>query len=116
MISARKLAPIALLLACGTWGCQGRIARPGESKTVQGCLGNDGGNYTLTDDYGRVYQLDGKKSELGKHVGEQVLVRGEQVTSSNGPEAPAEATSQGVPTRLVVTSTTFTSQKCGPAK
>ena len=113
----RKYMPaVAVLVACGTWACQGKIGRPGESTTVQGCLQKSSGNFSLTDDSGRVYQLAGSTGDLNNHVGEQVLVRGEKVESSQAPEAPPKATSQGVPNRIVVTSATFTTTKCSAAK
>lgn len=113
-----KTIVIAILIACGSWACQGRNGRAGESTTVQGCLqkGSGGAEYSLTDDSGRVYQLSGSTGELSSHVGEQVVVRAEKVSSAQEPQAPPEANSQGVPNRLVVNSATFTTTKCSPAK
>lgn len=109
----RKIALFAIvLMTCGTFACEGKIGRPGESQTIQGCVQSANGNYALTDDSGHVYQLTGSTGELDKHVGEQVLIRGEQVQSNQTPVAPADANSKGVPTRIVVTSSTFTSLKC----
>ncbi|MGH9521565.1 MAG: hypothetical protein ACRD3E_03420 [Terriglobales bacterium] len=113
----RKYIPaIAILIACGSWACQGKIGRPGEAVTVQGCLQNSSGTFTLTDDAGRVYQLAGSTGDLAGHAGQQVLVRAEKVSSGQEPVAPPKANSAGVPNRLIVTSATFTTTTCGQGK
>jgi hypothetical protein len=51
--------------------------------TIQGCLGGSTGNFTLTDKSGMTYQLAGNTSDLSKHVGEEVSIRGSQASSAS---------------------------------
>jgi hypothetical protein len=46
------------------------------ARSVTGCLSNDNGQYTLTDQAGNTYQLMGKASTLKAHVGHKVRVKG----------------------------------------
>jgi len=50
------------------------------SQTIEGCLGGGGGNFTVTDNSGTIFQLQlpqGTDTDnLGKHVGEEVRVTG----------------------------------------
>lgn len=51
--------------------------------TVQGCLQESNGNYTLTSDSGTTYQLQGDTSTLSKHVGHEVRVTGSTASAGN---------------------------------
>jgi hypothetical protein len=55
--------------------------------TIQGCLHESNGSYTLTSDSGMVYELHGTTSTLSKHVGHEVRVTGS--TSSAGSSSSA---------------------------
>jgi Protein of unknown function (DUF5818) len=50
--------------------------------TIQGCLHESNGSYTLTSDSGMTYELQGASSTLSKHVGHEVRITGS--TSSAG--------------------------------
>ena len=69
------------------------------NSTIKGCLRGSSGNYSLTDDAGTTYQLQGDDSKLGKHVGEEVEVKGSEgaagSSSSSGmsPSSSAGSTS-----------------------
>ena len=54
------------------------------ANTIQGCLSGSSGNFTLTDKSGTTYQLAGNTSDLSKHVGEEVSIRGSQSSSASG--------------------------------
>ena len=60
------------------------------ANTIQGCLGGSTGSFTLTDKSGVTYQLTGNTSDLSKHVGEEVSIRGSQGSSASG-SASADA-------------------------
>jgi hypothetical protein len=70
---------------------------------VQGCLGNSGNNYTVTDKSGTSYMLqlpqgaDG--NALKPHVGEEVRVEG--TTSNGGSSASGAASAAGQPSITV---------------
>ncbi len=44
--------------------------------SIQGCLQDSGGHYTVTDSKGMAFPLTGDTSELSKYVGHQVLIIG----------------------------------------
>ena len=52
--------------------------------TVQGCLQGSGGTYTLTDNAGTTYQLQGDTSKLSDHVGHEVRITGKTMAASGG--------------------------------
>jgi hypothetical protein len=45
-------------------------------QTIQGCLKGDGNTFTLIDDSGTTYQLEGDSAKLKNHVGHEVQVAG----------------------------------------
>lgn len=60
------------------------------SKTsIQGCLSGSAGNYTLTDQSGKTYKLEGETSKLSEHVGHDVELTGKE----SGPSTESTATS-----------------------
>jgi hypothetical protein len=61
-------------------------------RTVQGCLSNSGGNYTLTDHEGNSYKLSGEASTLSEHLGHEVEITG---TLASVPESPGASTAAG---------------------
>jgi hypothetical protein len=82
--------------------------------TVEGCLSESNGNYTLTDSTGNVYRLVGG-SKLSEHVGHTVKVTGTNPShipsSSSASSANAGATPSAPPT-LTVTSVKHVSSSC----
>jgi hypothetical protein len=50
--------------------------------SVQGCLQGSNGSYTITDNNGTTYQLQGDNAKLSKHVGHQVEITGSTSGSS----------------------------------
>jgi hypothetical protein len=62
--------------------------------TVQGCLQGSDGNYTLTDDSGTTYQLQGDTSKLSAHVGHEVQITG-STTSASSATSPQTGTPTG---------------------
>ena len=53
----------------------------GTQTSIKGCLSGSNGNYTLTDNMGATYQLQGKDSDLSKHVGEKIEVQGTEANA-----------------------------------
>lgn len=49
--------------------------------TVEGCLEGSDGNYTLTDKFGRTYQLGGETSTPAAYVGREVQITTSTPTS-----------------------------------
>jgi hypothetical protein len=62
--------------------------------TVQGCLHESNGSYSLTSDSGMTYQLEGDGSTLSKHVGHEVRITG----MSSGGASSGSATSSNMGT------------------
>ncbi len=52
------------------------------SNSIEGCLSGSAGNWTLTDQSGKTYQLSGDTSKLSDHVGHQVRLMGTDNSSS----------------------------------
>jgi hypothetical protein len=50
--------------------------------SIEGCLSGSAGNWTLTDQSGKTYQLSGDTSKLSDHVGHQVRIMGTDNSSS----------------------------------
>jgi hypothetical protein len=61
--------------------------------TVQGCLQSSNGTYTLTDDSGKMYTLQGDTSKLAEHVGHEIQVTGAASTASS--ESSAKSPQDG---------------------
>jgi hypothetical protein len=60
----------------------GRSGAKSSQTSVEGCLQGSDGNFTLTDNSGTTYQLQGDTSKLSKHVGHDVQITG-STSSSN---------------------------------
>ena len=52
------------------------------ANSIEGCLNGSAGNWTLTDQAGKTYQLSGDTSKLSDHVGHQVRIMGTDNSSS----------------------------------
>jgi len=51
--------------------------------SIQGCLEGSSGNYTLTDQLGNVHTLQGDNAKLSQHIGQEIEVKGYQVSANN---------------------------------
>lgn len=63
--------------------------------SVEGCLQGSNGSFTLTDNSGTTYQLEGNTSKLSEHVGHEVQVTGStsgSKTSGDSAMAPGSST------------------------
>jgi Protein of unknown function (DUF5818) len=85
---------LGLLLSTAWLPAQNQNPETGSSQTgtagqttIQGCLQESNGSYTLTSDSGMTYQLQGASSTLSKHVGHEVRITGS--TSSAGSSSSA---------------------------
>src|SRR6478735_7114592 len=67
------------------------------STSIEGCLSGSAGNFTLTDQSGKTWQLAGDTSKLSDHVGHQVRLMGTDTSASaaGGPSSGATATGAG---------------------
>jgi hypothetical protein len=61
--------------------------------SVEGCLQNANGNFTLTTSSGMTYTLEGDNATLSKHVGHEVRVMG--TTSATGTTAGSATANMG---------------------
>ncbi|HET8887473.1 MAG TPA: hypothetical protein VFQ41_01115 [Candidatus Angelobacter sp.] len=62
------------------------------STSIEGCLSGSAGNFTLTDQSGKTYQLAGETSKLSDHVGHQVRIMGNDSSSSaSGSSSPSSS-------------------------
>src|SRR5689334_834511 len=62
------------------------------STSIEGCLSGSAGNFTLTDQSGKTYQLAGDTSKLSDHVGHQVRLMGSDNSSSaSGSSSPSSS-------------------------
>ena len=59
------------------------------STSIEGCLSGSAGNWTLTDQSGKTWQLAGDTSKLSDHVGHQVRLMGtDNSSSASGSSSP----------------------------
>src|SRR5207249_6490556 len=68
--------------------------------TIEGYLSGSAGNFTLTDNAGKSYQLQGETSKLSDQIGHQVRIKGTQTatasaTTPSGDTASASTGSSG---------------------
>jgi len=102
----QRMFLLALALLCSTAWLQAQDPYPqspptGSSQTgngssqasIEGCLQGSDGRFTLTDNSGTTYQLQGDTSKLSKHVGHEVQITGSPSKSSAG--SSTTETSQG---------------------
>ena len=91
----KKLFPlIAAVLLSAVWVFAQDSAQAGSSAssqtgssasemTIEGCLSGSAGNYTLTDNAGKSYQLQGDASKLADQIGHQVAIKGTQTATAS---------------------------------
>jgi Protein of unknown function (DUF5818) len=99
---------LALLLSTAWLAAQNQYPQtnPGSGTagptTIQGCLQESNGNYTLTSDSGMTYQLQGPSSTLSKHVGHEVRITGSASSAgSSSSETSGEASGKSQETLTV---------------
>jgi len=63
------------------------------AQTIEGCLAGSAGNFTLTDQSGKSYQLAGDTSKLSDHVGHQVQITGSEAAGSSSASSPSSSSS-----------------------
>ena len=108
-MSKTLMLALALLLSAAWLQAQEQYPQAGSSQTgatasgqttVQGCLQGSDGNYTLTDNSGTTYTLQGDTSKLSPHVGHEVQITGTTSGASASPSAGAGTTNPttGTPT------------------
>ena len=51
--------------------------------TIEGCLAGAAGNFTLNNNAGKSYQLQGDSSKLTDHVGQQVRIKGTETATAS---------------------------------
>jgi hypothetical protein len=62
------------------------------STSIEGCLSGSAGNFTLTDQSGKTWQLAGDTSKLSDHVGHQVRLMGsDNSASASGSSSPSSS-------------------------
>jgi serine-aspartate repeat-containing protein C/D/E len=62
------------------------------STSIEGCLSGSAGNWTLTDQSGKTWQLAGDTSKLSDHVGHQVRLMGtDNSASASGSSSPSSS-------------------------
>jgi hypothetical protein len=82
------------------------------STAIEGCLSGSAGNFTLTDQSGKAWQLAGDTSKLTDHVGHQVRIMGSDASGSSGANPSSGAgSSASSGAGASSTSSTFTVQK-----
>ena len=78
----RHLLLLSVLLLGVSWAAAqtesqaSKTKTSGGQETVQGCLSNSGGAYTLTAKDGKTFQLTGDTAKLTEHVGHEIKVTG----------------------------------------
>lgn len=62
------------------------------STSIEGCLSGSAGNWTLTDQSGKTWQLAGDTSKLSDHVGHQIRLMGtDNSSSASGSSSPSSS-------------------------
>ena len=104
-MSKTLMLALALQLSTAWLQAQEQYPQAGSSQTeatasgqttVEGCLQGSDGNYTLTDNSGMTYQLQGDTSRLSAHVGHEVQITG--TTSGAGATNPSAGAGTTNPT------------------
>jgi cytoskeletal protein RodZ len=85
------------------------------STAIEGCLSGSAGNFTLTDQSGKAWQLAGDTSKLSDHVGHQVRIMGDGGSAAgSSPSSGAgssSAASSGAGAAAGASGSTFTVKK-----
>jgi hypothetical protein len=112
------------LLFSAAWLCAQTYPQTGTSRTetsntgqttVRGCLQGSEGNYTLTDNAGTTYKLEGDTEKLSAHVGHEVQITGTTSGSSAASSTTAGAAGAGTEKALNVQSVKHVSKTCKSA-
>ena len=116
-----KIFALAFILLCSAaWlqaqdapsqGSQSMPPRAGATSgqtAVEGCLQGSNGTFTITDNTGTTYQLEGDSAKLSKHVGHQVQITG----STSGSGASSTNSSAGGSPTLTVSKVKHISASC----
>src|SRR5579864_889262 len=75
-------------------GTSGSMSGSNSSQSsIEGCLSGSTGNYTLADNSGTTYNLQGDDAKLSKHVGEEVEVKGSVGSASSSPAGASPSSS-----------------------
>jgi Protein of unknown function (DUF5818) len=86
-----------------------------EHKTVEGCLQDASGSYTLAAKDGTMYQLSGDTSKLAEHVGHEIQITGITSGSSSQSAATEGAAAQQQRPTLEVKSMKHIAKTCKSA-
>ena len=85
--------------------------------SIEGCLNGSAGNWTLTDQTGKTWQLAGDTSKLSDHVGHQIRIMGTDNSSSasssgsSSPSSSSGSSATGAGSSSSGSQPTFTVQK-----
>ena len=116
------LLALSLLVSAAWVQAQAGYPQTGSSQTgatasgqtkVEGCLQHSEGNYTLTDNNGTTYQLQGATSKLKEHVGHEVQITGS--TMSGATSTTTGTQNAGTQSSLTVESVKHISKTCKSA-
>jgi hypothetical protein len=89
---------------------------PTERTSVfKGCLQISTGVFTLTDNSGTTYQIQGDTSQLREHLGHEVQITGTASTSDSSQDSGASTNSSQQPT-IQLRAVKHLSKTCGSAK
>jgi hypothetical protein len=80
--SQQPAAPDASSTTTQTTTTQTTQTSSDSGNSIEGCLNGSAGNWTLTDQSGKTWQLSGDTSKLSDHVGHQVRIMGTDNSSS----------------------------------
>ena len=88
-----------------------------DQMTVEGCLQGTNGDYTLSANSGRTYQLQGDTSNLSVYIGHEVQITGPTSGASAILPSVAAAEADGAPPRatLIVEHMKHVSENCHAA-
>ena len=90
--SQQPAAPDASSTTTQTTTTQTTQTSSDSANSIEGCLSGSAGNWTLTDQSGKTWQLSGDTSKLGDHVGHQVRLMGTDNSGSGSSSGAASAT------------------------
>jgi ABC-type oligopeptide transport system substrate-binding subunit len=91
--SQQPAAPDASSTTTQTTTTQTTQTSSDSGNSIEGCLSGSAGNWTLTDQSGKTYQLSGDTSKLSDHVGHQIRVMGtdNSSTASSSGSSPSSS-------------------------
>jgi hypothetical protein len=71
------------------------------ASTVRGCLQGSNGSFTLTDNSGTTYEIQGDTSTLAEHLGHEVQITGTTSTPSSDKGESSGSTSSATEQRMI---------------